>query len=192
MFDIYKRKYISGAYLQMKKKSIIKNEHGQTIKSLKKFKRGLKDSRKIDRINVIILAFQGKNRLEIAKILGFNNQTVGEYVKKYNEGGLDELLTIGKAPGRIPKITPDIQEELKEVILKTPSEIGYAVNVNWNSRIIAQYVKDVYNINIEASSIRRLMKRMGFTYTRPTYVLMKADEEEQKKFEEKFEDIKKH
>jgi hypothetical protein len=41
----------------MKKKSIIKNEHGQTIKSLKKFKRGLKDSRKIDRINVIILAF---------------------------------------------------------------------------------------------------------------------------------------
>jgi len=176
----------------MIKKSIIENDHGQTIKSLKKFKRGLKDSRKIDRINVIILALRGKNRLEIAKILGFNNQTVGEYVRKFNEGGLEELLTIGKAPGCIPKISPDIQEELKEVILKTPSEIGYAVNVNWNSRIIAQYVKDVYNIDIEASSIRRLMKRMGFTYNRPTYVLMKADEEEQKKFEEKFEDIKKH
>lgn len=66
------------------------------------------------------------------------------------------------------------------------------MNVNWNSRIIAQYVKDVYDIEIEASSIRRLMKRMGFTYTRPTYVLMKADEEKQKEFEEKFEDIKKH
>jgi hypothetical protein len=94
--SIYIRENIYWGVLQMKKKSIIKNEHGQTIKSLKKFKRGLKDSRKIDRINVIILAFRGKNRLEIAKILGFNNQTVGEYVKKYNEGGLEELLTIGE------------------------------------------------------------------------------------------------
>ena len=39
---------------------------------------------------------QGKSYEEISKIVKYSRQTIGEWVKMYNEGGIDKMLSIRK------------------------------------------------------------------------------------------------
>jgi hypothetical protein len=47
-------------------------------------------------------------------------------VKKFNTGGMDELLSRGYAPGRIPYLTVEEEAEVRHMItFSTPTEEGY-------------------------------------------------------------------
>jgi hypothetical protein len=55
-----------------------------------------------------------KTRLAVAELLGVHRHSVGTWLELYEQGGLDRLLTIKKAPGKKPLASPEVVEALKE------------------------------------------------------------------------------
>lgn len=57
--------------------------------------------------------------------------------------------------------------------------------------MIRQYLKQTYQIEMSLTGILRMLWRLQLSYTRPTYVLKKADPKKQKVFQLQMATIKK-
>ena len=75
---------------------------GETAAALKRRMQREGEVGKRQRVHALYLLQSGEatTRQEVAKQLGVHRNTVGTWLKQYAAGGLDGLLTIGKAPGR--------------------------------------------------------------------------------------------
>ena len=74
---------------------------------------------------------------------------------------------------------------------KLPKEVGLEPHCNWTAPLACKYVKDHYGVTFSERGMRDVFYRLNLSYTRPTYVLAKADPQKQAEFVEKLEDIKK-
>lgn len=176
----------------MKNKLAIINTHGQTIQLLRRERNKNTAKKAYVKITVIMMCWKGKSALEISKDLELDIHTVTKYIHNFNEGGLERLLNYNKSPGRPSKLSEQEQEFCKEMFSLNPEEIDFAIDVNWNSRIMQDFIKEEFGKELHRSTIQRMLAKMGFSYTRPTYTLAKADEKKQQEFEEKFDDLKKN
>ena len=71
------------------------------------------------------LVMEGKLGKEAAEICNLYSQSVSEYVRRFNEGGMDLLLERKTAPGRKYFLTDDQQKALKKTVLtSSPAEQG--------------------------------------------------------------------
>jgi len=43
-----------------------------------------------------------RTRRQVARLLGVNRDTVGRWLAAYAQGGIPQMLTIAKAPGKLP------------------------------------------------------------------------------------------
>ncbi len=66
----------------------------------------------------VILTKQAKSRSTVAKMLGFNRNTISEWFRLYEAGGLEKMLEIYKPSGVKSKIPAAAIAEIRE-ILKT-------------------------------------------------------------------------
>jgi len=57
--------------------------------------------------------------------------------------------------------------------------------------LVRQWVIKEFNIKMSHRGIAYVLHRLNLSYTRPTYVLAKADKEKQEKFKNDFEVLKK-
>lgn len=136
-------------------------------------------------------------------LLGFSNKkisemeilaphTVGIYINKYYQNGLDGLTMKYDNCGSERKLSPIQEKELLDIISNhTPNEVGFINRYNWTIALVKEYIKNKYNIEFCTSATHVVMKRLGLSHTRPTYILAKADEEKQHQFIEDFDLLKK-
>jgi transposase len=75
-----------------------------------------KDVQKRQRIQALYLIKSGqvKSRLEVAEVLSVHRHTVGAWLNSYEKGGLECLLTIAKAPGKIASVRGTALVDLKQ------------------------------------------------------------------------------
>ena len=148
------------------------------------------------RITAVRLMMEGYMGKEVADLCNLHRQSVAAYVKKFNEGGIDALLERKCGPGRPCFLTTEQQNELKQVILTSSlSDHGLGCAVSWTTPIIREYVRNTYhvkNVEMSCTGILRMLWRLRLSYTRPTYVLAKADPEKQQVFEREIALIKKN
>ena len=138
------------------------------------------------------MIYKGKRVGQISKYKGISEETIYEYIEKYNEGGLPGLLKVRyNERGRKAKLRQTEIEELKEIIKKSPQEIGYGESTKWNTLSISCYIKDYYNIEMTRSGVREMLARNRMSYTRPTYALAKAEPKKQEIFRGEVEELKK-
>ena len=117
--------------------------------------------------------------------------TVSIYIKNYKEKGLDGL-NIAHGGGANKKINEEQEKIIVETITtKTPEDVGFESKKNWTIELIRQWVIQEFNISMSHRGIAYVLHRLNLSYTRPTYVLAKADKEKQEKFKNDFEDLKK-
>lgn len=128
------------------------------------------------RVAVVRLIMQGHYAFEIAGWLNIHRQTVSKYVKKFNQGGMDSLLHREYAPGKTPFLSP---------------EEGYGCETCRDTRILQEVLKKKFAVTMSRSGIGDMLKRWGFSYTRPTYTLKRADRKKQKAFQKELDMIKK-
>lgn len=95
-----------------KKMPEIKEEVEEIQKQLK----AEKDVRKKQRIQTLYLikSQQAKSRIKIAELLSVHRNSVSEWLGNYEEGGMRQVLIIEKAPGKVPRMNPDIVTQLKK------------------------------------------------------------------------------
>lgn len=144
------------------------------------------------RYQSVFLHLSGMTYAEIANIVGLHMDTVADINQKYNRGGLAEIPDKPRT-GRPKRLTEQQELEIKELILTSlPYDVGFPAEFNWTAGLIAKYIKREYGFDYSIRGITKMFKRLNLSYTRPTYVLAKADKEKQEQFKKDFEEVKKN
>ena len=151
-----------------------------------------KNVRMHKRYSVVLRHFEGFTNKKIAEMEGLEPHAVGSYIKNYKLNGLAGL-EIKKSTGAKRKFSTEQEAKILELITNnTPDEVGFEGRKNWTIKIIRQWAIKEFNITMSHRGMDEVLYRLNLSYTRPTYVLAKADKEKQEKFKNDFEDLKKH
>ena len=170
----------------------ITNDHGWTPRTLRKQERKIKDASLHARVTAVRLVMEGYLGKDVAKMVNLCRQSVALYVSRFNEGGIDRLLDRRLPPGRMPFLTEEQQQEIRQLVLTTtPVEIGWGIASSWNTRLLQSYIQQTYGVSMSREGIRKLLHRLRLSWTRPTYKLVKGDPVLQAAFEKELEFIKK-
>lgn len=145
-----------------------------------------KDGRMKERLHVIALMHRVKSAPKVAEIVGRVRNTVWEWVKAFNEGGL-EGLTRKSPPGKKSRLSDDEKELLKADICRNPRDLGYDFS-NWDGKSVAFHIKKRFGKEYAPRTTIRLMHKLGFTLQRPSTVPAKADPKAKEEFKK---DLKK-
>ena len=139
----------------------------------------------------IHLHMNGETKKRIAEIVGLERKTIGRYIQTYIKVGIEGLFP-KKPPGRPCRLTKIQEQEMYVMICaNTPDEVGFDGVKNWTVKLAIEWILQNYGIRYTVSGMHNLFHRLNLSYTRPTYVLAKADPEKQVQFMADFEDIKK-
>ena len=119
----------------------------------------------------------------------FHNCTVSDINQKYFKEGLAGIPD-KPHPGRPRRLTEEQELAIKEMILtKLPYDVGFPAEFKWTAGLVAKYIKREYNFEYSIRGITKMFKRLNLSYTRPTYVLAKADKQKQEQFKKDFEEV---
>jgi transposase len=162
-----------------------------TLEAVKKAMDSEKVTRIYKRFRSVYLYLSGKTYEEVAEIVGLCKTTVFRINQKYRKEGL-QAIPDKPHKGRQKRLTSDQENALKEMLLtQVPFDVGFPAEFNWTAGLIAKYIKQAYEINYSIRGITKILERLGLSYTRPTYVLAKADKQKQEQFIQDFQKLKK-
>jgi transposase len=144
----------------------------QQIAALRVLHKKQRDRKKAYRINAIILLGSGWSVAEVAQALLIDESTVRHWYEKYQQGGIDPLLTLcyqGK--------TPLLTEQQQEALAKHLDEHTYLT-----SNEIRYYIHQTYGVSYSPTGVKELLHRLGFSYKKPKHVPGKLDPVQQEAF----------
>jgi transposase len=98
----------------------------------------------------LLVSRQAKTRLAVAELLGVHRHSVGTWLELYEQGGLDGLLTIKKAPGKKPLASPEVVEALKERLHHPEGFRAYGE--------IQVYLAQEHRVSMAYSSVHALVR----------------------------------
>ncbi|QPW51775.1 helix-turn-helix domain-containing protein (plasmid) [Bacillus thuringiensis] len=140
----------------------------------------------------IRLVMDGHSATSAAQIIGICRQSVSTYVKIFNSAGIEGLLERRYPPGRTPYLSSSEETEIRNILIEsTPYQEGIGPETHWDTRVLQHLLEERYHISMSRDGICDMLHRWGFTYTRPTYRLKKADPLKQQKFLRELNWIKK-
>lgn len=161
------------------------------IQAVKSKMKETKDKRLFERYQTILLYLHGLPYKQITLIVGRSEVTIGSYVKAYREKGLGGLI-MGQSSGRPSFLTAEQEEELRSLIIdQKPADVGFPAEMNWTAPLVRDWIKREFGVAYSERGARKLLRLLGFSYTKPTYTLAKADPEKQAAFKQDFEEVKK-
>jgi transposase len=176
----------------MRKGLTITNDHGWTVEQLQAHEKTIKKVTMAKRVAVIRLIMQGYYAIQVAELLNVHRETISDYVKKFNHGGMEALLHRKYSPGKPPFLSPETEQEVRRMLEhSTPTEEGYGCESCWDTRILKHVLEEKFGITMSRSGINDMLKRWGFSYTRPTYTLKRASRQKQEAFQREWEMVKK-
>ena len=126
---------------------------------------------------------KGESYKKISKIIKYSSQTIGEWVKMYNEGGIDKMLSIREGRGRKARIKQDKKEEFNKFVVQLQKDRD-------GGRIIGEdivsMIKEKYNESYSVSGVYKLLKRMDMSWVSARSIHTKSDHEAQEAFKKTF------
>jgi transposase len=113
-----------------------------------------RDAQKHQRLQALYLlqTQQARTRRQVARLLGVHRDTVGRWLAAYASGGLPQMLTIAKAPGPLPLVSPAMQQALRD---RLSQPHGFA-----SDQAMGQWLHQAYGVP--------LAYQMGHTFVRYT------------------------
>ena len=122
---------------------------------------------------------EGKSYKTISRIVKYSRQTIGEWVKMYNEGGIDKVLSIREGRGRKARIEASKKEEFNQFVIQLQKDRS-------GGRIIGEdivdMIKEKYKESYSVSGVYKLLKRMGMSWVSGRSVHTRSDPEVQGAF----------
>lgn len=161
------------------------------IDELNRLAKATKSVRMYKRYSVVLKHFQGLTNRKIAEMENLEEHTVSNYIKNYKAKGIDGL-TMKHSSGAKRKLNPKQEKVIVDVVTnKTPDQVGFECKKNWTIELIRQWVIKEFNITMSHRGMAEVLYRLNLSYTRPTYVMKKADKKKQEKFKNDFKELKK-
>jgi len=132
------------------------------------------------RIHSVLLNNDGKSSGEISGILRAPRSRVAEWLKNYEEYGIEGLLE-GQRSGRPQRLSLCEQTRLSDIIDSGPVAYGFLSGV-WTAPMIARVIVEEFGVSYHPGHVRKLLYRMGFSVQRPKRVLSNADPDQQNRW----------
>lgn len=142
--------------------------------------RGAKKKRDADRVKAIYLLGTGWSFEEVADILMLDEETLRNYIRRYEKGGVEELIAY-YYQGSSSKLSKEELLQLDEHLQK---------NTYLTVDAIIAYVKETYGIDYSISGMTDLLHRLDFTYKKSKLVPAKADANKQQEFLDDLKNIR--
>lgn len=149
---------------------------------LRRAHRAAKNKRDADKIKSVYLLSRGKTPQEIAEVLMLDIDTIGNYRKRYEVGGVSGLLKTNYF-GSEPMLSC---AEMAELSSHLETQTYLTVEA------IVEHVKHVYNVPYSISGMRQLLHRLKFVYKKAKTIPGKANAELQKAYLITLEEILKN
>ena len=161
------------------------------IANIKAAMKEIKNVRIYKRYLVILKHLEGDSNVAIARMVSLEPHTVGDYIRNYKSKGLTGL-EMHYSTGAPRKLNKEQETSLFETVTnRTPDEVGFESRKNWTIELVRQWIINTFSINLSHRGTHEVLHRLNLSYTRPTYVLKKADKEKQEEFKVTFEGLKK-
>lgn len=138
------------------------------------------------RAHAILLFRKGYSKKQISEICFADEDTVRNWIKKWDEEKTtDDKFRCGK-PKKIDSI---IEQRICEIVDENdPQKHGF-IATSWDCNEIRIWLKKMYDVEISNEQIRKILKRNGFNYRKLNYKFLKADEKQKHTFIEDFKEL---
>lgn len=159
------------------------NKHTLTpteIIALKQAHRACKDKRAADRIKAVYSLGMGFSVEDVVSILMLDEETLRNYVKRYQAGGINALIT-DHYLGSFSKLSVIQLQELS-----THLEQNTYITVE----AVIAHVEESYGVLYSVSGMTDLLHRLKFTYKKSKLVPAKADKEKQEHFLKQLDELR--
>jgi transposase len=114
-----------------------------------------------DACRALLLLGSGQSRAEVATHFGVHPATIGRWAAAFRARGLDGLHgPLEDHRGRPRKLTTEHLARIKETVLATPRDLGYAFTT-WTLPRLAQFVATRLNVSVEPHYLGMLLHRMA-------------------------------
>jgi len=150
------------------------------IIALKQAHRACKDKRAADRIKAVYSLGMGFSVEDVVSILMLDEETLRNYVKRYQSGGINALIT-DHYLGSFSKLSAIQLQEL---------EAHLEQNTYLTVEAVIAHVAEVYDTAYSVSGMTDLLHRLKFTYKKSKLVPAKADKEKQEYFLNQLEELR--
>ena len=117
------------------------------------------------RAQAVHFSAQGLTAERIASIVARDRSTVYRWLKAFDARGLPALRP-NKSPGRPPIADAEFQAALIEAVEQNPRDLGYAFT-RWTLDLLTEHLRRATRVQVSASTVRGVLKRMGYRYGRP-------------------------
>ena len=136
------------------------------------------------RYHALILVHQGYSYREVGEILLVDEDTIGRWVRQYQERGLGGLKNDGQWGGEHGQreLGPEQVEELKR-ILREEAMPGTKVGSGWTNKAVRQLLAERFGVTYSKSGVRKLFAHMGWSYQRGRKLYIRRDPVDQARYE---------
>lgn len=127
--------------------------------------RQAQDAAQARRLLALAAVRDGMSRAAAAEIGAMDRQTLRDWVHRFNEKGAAGLFN-AKAPGPLPKLSPEQKQELKRIVETKPDPAKDGV-VRWRCVDLRRIIKQRFDVDLDEVSIGRVLKELGFAHVSP-------------------------
>jgi transposase len=86
----------------------------------------------------------------VARLLGVNRDTVGRWLAVYASRGLAQMLTIAKAPGKVPLLSPAMPQALQDRLSQPDGFASY--------KAIWQWLRQAYGVPLGYKPVHKFVR----------------------------------
>ena len=142
-----------------------------------------KDPFVIRRSQIVLASERGEKAIDIAKMLGCDDETVRNVIKGFNQGGIAVLQEGSRRPHSTQAaFTSATVEPLKEILHQSPRNFGKATSL-WTLGLAAEvsYENELLQERVSGETVRATLKRFGMKWTRAKHWITSPDPDYERK-----------
>jgi transposase len=127
------------------------------------------------RFRALRLLEKGFPQAEVARRTKVSRQSVLRWNRQRIEGGQDALRAAGRA-GRKPRLEPDQERELVNLLVAGPEAAGFATPL-WTLERVAKVIRRQFGFACHATTALRILRdRLGWSCQKPVGRALERDE----------------
>jgi transposase len=97
----------------------------------------------------VVASGQARFRNDVARLLGGSRNTVGRWLDRYAQGGLDALLELYVPAGKAPALAPDQEAQLRQRLQQPDGFAGYGEAQQW--------IADTFGVELTYNATHKLV-----------------------------------
>ena len=145
-----------------------------------------KSSKESMRAHAVLLVKEGRLISEVAKLFYVDEDTVRNWVTRWNE---EQEIKDAPRTGASLKLTKEIEQEIVFLVEENKPYEHEMTSTSWDCSELRIYLKQRRGVAVCNEQIRKLLKRNEFNWRKLNYKFVNADEEKRKDFLKNFKEF---